>query len=82
MRIILKIIATIIFLIIWGNIQRGCTDSSREIYNQHRGADGTSFGHLFNILSGYALLFAGIYGIWKFNPNSKNNDENQKLDKS
>lgn len=68
----LKIIATIIFLIIWSPMQNGCLQSAKK-------TESIPF-HILMYLFGLFLLFAGIYGIWKYKPNKKN--DNQNLDKS
>ena len=73
MRVFLKIVATIIFCMIWGSIQSGCQAATRN---------GSGAGYLIVNIFGLVLLVAGIYGIWKFNPDTTNKDEGQKLDKS
>ncbi len=78
----LKIVATIVFFMIWGSIQRGCQEGARQTAIQHGGADGTGIGYVLINLFGLALLIAGIVGIWKYNPKKGKNDDNQKLDKS
>lgn len=75
MRVFLKIIATIIFCMIWGSIQHGC-----QVATSQPGSSGA--GYLLVNLFGLALLIAGIVGIWKYNPDKGKNDDNQKLDKS
>ena len=71
---ILKITATIIFILIWGQIQNGCQQGARS-------TDSPVGYTLINIF-GLVLLIAGIYGIWKYNPQKSNDDDNQKLDKN
>ena len=72
-RVFLKIVATIIFCMIWGSIQSGCQAATRN---------GSGAGYALVNIFGLILLVAGIYGIWKFNPDSVSNDDNQKLEKS
>jgi hypothetical protein len=70
MRVFLKILATFMFLCFWGQLARGCQS----------GATG-AMRALMSIFT-LVLLGAGIYGIWKFIPNSfKKDDEIHKLDK-
>ena len=73
MRVFLKIVATIIFCMIWGSIQSGCQAATRN---------GSGGGYVLVNIFGLILLVAGIYGIWKFNPDSVDSNDNQKLDKS
>lgn len=78
----LKIVATIIFCLIWGSVQRGCQEGARQSAIQSGGAAGAGIGYVLVNLFGLALLIAGIYGIWKYNPNKSSDNDNQKLDKS
>jgi hypothetical protein len=70
----LKIIATIIFCLIWGQLQHGCQQGARST--------GSGAGYAMVNIFGLVLLVAGIYGIWKYNPNKSSDNDNQKLDKS
>lgn len=70
----LKIVTTIIFCLIWGQLQHGCQQGAR--------ASGSAGGNVLVNIFGLVLLVAGIYGIWKYNPDKGNKDNNQKLDKS
>lgn len=74
MRVFLKIVATIIFFMIWGSIQGGCQAGARR--------SGSGVGYLLVNIFGMILLIAGIYGIWKFNPDGVNKGDIQKLDKN
>jgi len=58
----LKILATFIFCLIWGQLQHGCQQGARL------SGSGATYA-LMNIF-GLVLLAAGIYGIWKYNPKS------------
>lgn len=58
MKVFFKILATIIFCMIWGSIQRGCQDATSE---------GSGSGYVIGNVIGLVLLFVGIYAIWKFN---------------
>lgn len=75
MRVFLKIVVTIIFCGFWGSVQRGC-----QVGASQPGSSG--IGYLLVNVFGLALLAAGIYGIWKFNPDKISDSDNQKLDKS
>jgi len=70
----LKILATIIFAMIWGQLQSGCNQGARSA--------GSPVATLFISIFGLVLLVAGIYGIWKYNPNKSIDNDHQKLDKS
>ena len=70
----LKIVATIVFFLIWGQLQHGCQQGARST--------GSGAGYALINIFGLVLLGAGIYGIWKYNPNKDNENDNQKLDKS
>jgi hypothetical protein len=70
----LKILATFVFFLIWGQLQHGCQQGART------SGSGTAYV-LMNIF-GLILLGAGIYGIWKYNPNNNGDSDNQQLDKS
>ena len=70
----LKILATIFFLFIWGQLQHGCQQGARST--------GSGIGYVLVNIIGLVLLTAGTYGIWKYNPNNNSNNDNQKLDKS
>lgn len=70
----LKIVATIIFILIWGQLQNGCQQGARST--------GSGAGYVLMNIFGLVLLVAGIYGIWKYKPNESDNNDNQKLDKS
>lgn len=72
MTVFLKLVMTIIFLFIWGQLQYGCQRGAR--------ASGSAVGYLLMNIFGLILLVAGIYGIWKYKPNKEDNS-NQKLDK-
>ena len=68
MRKFLKILATIFFCLIWGQLASGCLKGAKST----GGGVGYAIANLFNLI----LLFGGIYGVWKFNPDQKkdNND--------
>jgi hypothetical protein len=70
----LKIVATIIFCMIWGQLQYGCQQGAR--------ASKSGAGYVLVNIFGLVLLVAGIYGIWKYNPSKSTENDNQKLDKS
>ena len=70
----LKIIATIVFFLIWGQLQRGCQQGARST--------GSGAGYALVNIFGLVLLVAGIYGIWKYNSHKSSDNDNQKLDKS
>lgn len=75
----LKIIATIIFFLIWGQCQHGCQQGARST--------GSGAGYAIVNIFGLLLLGAGIYGIWKYNSNKNSDDDsdnndNHKLDKN
>lgn len=70
----LKIVATIVFCLIWGQLQHGCQQGAK--------ASGSGAGYALMNIFGLVLLIAGIVGIWKYNPNKGNQNDNQKLDKS
>jgi hypothetical protein len=70
----LKIVATIVFCLIWGQLQHGCQQGAR--------ASGSGIAYALMNIFGLVLLVAGIYGIWKYNPNKSSDNDNQKLDKS
>ena len=74
MTTFLKIVATLVFFLIWGQLQSGCQQGAR--------ASGSGAGYALMNIFGLILLGAGIFGIWKYNPNKKTNSDNQKLDKS
>jgi hypothetical protein len=74
MTTFLKIVATIIFFMIWGQLQSGCQQGAR--------ASGSGAGYMLMNILGLVMLGAGTYGIWKYKPNIKNDSDNQKLDKS
>ena len=71
---ILKIIATIIFFLIWGQFQLGCQQGARST--------GSGTGYALVNFFGLVLLGAGIYGIWKYKSNKNEDDDNHKLDKN
>jgi hypothetical protein len=70
----LKIVATIIFCLIWGQLQHGCQQGAR--------ASDSGGGYALMNIFGLVLLVAGIYGIWKYNPDKGSDKGNEKLDKS
>lgn len=70
----LKIVATIVFILIWGQLQHGCQQGAR--------ASGSGAGYALMNVFGLVLLVAGIYGIWKYNPNKSSDSDNEKLDKN
>lgn len=72
MKAVLKIIATLVFCMIWGSIQRGCQDATRN---------GSGGGYILVNIFGLILLIAGIYGIWKFNPKNEDEDNSPTLKK-
>ena len=74
MTITLKIIATIIFILIWGQLQSGCHQGVRT--------SGSVIPDGLISIFGLITLVAAIYGIWKYNPNKSSDNNNQKLDKS
>ena len=75
MTTFLKIVATIVFFLIWGSIQHGCQTATSQ-----PGSSG--IGYVLVNLFGLALLIAGLMGIWKYNPKKENEKDNSKLDKS
>ena len=70
----LKIIATIIFFLIWGQCQHG--------YQQGARSTGSGAGYALVNIFGLVLLGAGIYGTWKYNSNKNEDNDNNKLDKN
>jgi hypothetical protein len=66
----LKIVATVIFLLIWGQLQHGCQQGAKST--------GSGAGYMLANLIGLILLIAGIYGIWKYNPKSNDADNSNK----
>jgi hypothetical protein len=70
----LKILATIIFFLIWGQCQHGCQQGARST--------GSGAGYALINIFGLVLLGAGIYGIWKYNSNKNEDNDNHKLDKN
>lgn len=66
----LKIVVTVVFLLIWGQLQHGCQQGAKST--------GSGPGYMLANLFGLIFLIAGIYFIWKYNPNSNDNDNNTK----
>lgn len=73
MRVAIKIVATIIFCLIWGQIQHGCQQGARST--------GSGGGYAIVNIIGLILLIAGIVGIWKFNPDKLGNTDDKTLKK-
>jgi hypothetical protein len=71
---VIKIIVTIIFFMFWGQLQSGCLRGARST--------GSGLGYAIMNILGLVSLFAGTYGIWKYVPESKKNNDDQQLDKS
>jgi hypothetical protein len=71
---IFKIIVTIVFCLMWGQIQHGFQQGVRST--------GSGLGFALVNIFGLALLVAGIYRIWKYNPKKSSDNDNPKLDKS
>jgi hypothetical protein len=69
-----KIIITLIFMIFWGQLQRGCQEGARST--------GSGLGYALLNIFGLITLFAGLYGIWKYEPQKDVDSDNQSLDKS
>jgi hypothetical protein len=65
MRKFLKISATFVYLLIWGQLASGCLEGAKST----GGGAGYAMANIFNLI----LLFGGIYGIWKFNPTDDSN---------
>ncbi len=70
MRKLLKIVATIIFCMIWGQLASGCLQGAKST----GGGAGFAMANIFNLI----MLVGGVYGIWKFNP-SENSDKNDNI---
>ena len=70
MRTFIKILATLFFIMIWGQLASGCL----------QGAKSTGGGAVYAIMNicNLVLLFGGLYGIWKFNPD-QNKDKDDEI---
>ena len=69
MRTFIKILATLFFIMIWGQLASGCLQGAKS--------SGGGAGYAIMNICNLVLLFGGLYGIWKFNPvqNKDKDDE-------
>lgn len=69
-RIVIKLFLTLIVLMFFSGVFRGCSSAAQT------GA-GRGIGMLFAV-----IIFIGcLYGIWSYSPNKKNNDKDITLNK-